>query len=68
MSWFLNYIFVVDFQAFRDLASKSRLLEKYGEKKIILSTANTHSYEKGNEKLMSHIIASCNGMTQFSPV
>ncbi|XP_064644293.1 jmjC domain-containing protein 8-like [Lineus longissimus] len=44
-----------DNSAFRNVATKSRILEKYGDKKIILSTANTHSHEKVTQKLADYI-------------
>nr|XP_057905590.1 jmjC domain-containing protein 8 isoform X2 [Doryrhamphus excisus] len=37
---------VTDNTEFRSLCSKSTLLDEYGERKVRLSTANTHSYTK----------------------
>lgn len=37
------------FQKFRFLCSKASLLQEYGQRKVRLSTANTHSYRKGKK-------------------
>lgn len=40
---------------FYSLCSKQHLLEIYGNSEIILSTANTHSYDKSKTKLHVYI-------------
>lgn len=37
---------MVSFQEFHKVCEKDPMLQKYGSKKIRLSSANTHSYDK----------------------
>ena len=46
-------------QKFRELTSKETLLKLHGDKRIRLSSANTHSYDKGNSKWVGIFTFSC---------
>lgn len=38
----------------RQLCARSRLLQDWGDKEIVLSTANTHSYDKHTKTLREY--------------
>ncbi|KAM8844974.1 jmjC domain-containing protein 8 [Spinachia spinachia] len=46
---------VTDNTRFRSLCSRSSLLEEYGERRVRLSTANTHSYQKVDVPLREYL-------------
>ncbi|XP_040047027.2 jmjC domain-containing protein 8 [Gasterosteus aculeatus] len=48
---------VTDNTRFRSLCSRSSLLEEYGERRVRLSTANTHSYRKVDVPLREYLDA-----------
>lgn len=46
----------VSFQEFHKICEKDPMLQKYGSKKIRLSSANTHSYDKSKFTKYAYIL------------